>query len=284
MLEVLKDALLDTGKLLPFLFLTYLAMEYLEKHMSGKTARMLYKAENTGPLIGAAAGVIPQCGFSATAAGFYAGGLITAGTLLAVFLSTSDEMIPVLLARETPVASVLKILSWKVVCGVLTGLIVDRFWRRKTQGGGRIREICMHENCSCGSGEGKILAPAVRHTVKTVAFIFVITFAAGILISLVGEDAAAAYLSGHTFAGILLMALIGLIPNCGASVMITTLFADGMISGGQMMAGLLVSAGVGVLVLIRNNRHRKENLTVIGLLYGAGVFWGVVLELLKVRF
>ena len=286
MTDVILDVLLDTAKILPFLFLTYLVMEYLEHRMSGRAAGYLAQAEKKGPFIGAAVGVIPQCGFSATAAGFYSGGLITAGTLLAVFLSTSDEMIPVMLGSSIPVTRILKILAWKVVIACISGFAADLLLKNtgiRTMPGERIDELCHEDNCSCGEHNAGIFRPALRHTVKTALFLFLISLAAGIAIYAAGEETIMSFLTGRPYAGIFLTALVGLIPNCAASVMITTLFADGLITAGQLMAGLLVSAGVGVAVLLRNNRHGRENARIIGLLYGFGVFWGILLTVLHVN-
>ena len=284
MAEVLWDVILDTLKILPFLFLTYIVMEYLEHRMSGKAARSLMEARAKGPLIGAAVGIIPQCGFSATAAGFYAGGLISTGTLLAVFLSTSDEMIPVLLGSAIAPSRIVKILAWKVVIATITGLLVDRVLMVSgaKEPAERIDELCHEAGCSCGEHHAGILKPALKHTFKTLWFVFAVTLFAGILIELIGEEPITAFLTGKAYLGVFLTALVGLIPNCAASVMITALFAKGLITGGQLMAGLLVSAGVGVAVLVRNNRHGRENLRIIGLLYGAGVLWGIVLTAARI--
>ena len=287
MFDLLTDVILDTLKILPFLFLTYLAMEYLEHRMGSRAAVYLAEARWKGPLIGAAVGVVPQCGFSATAAGFYSGGLLTAGTLLAVFLSTSDEMIPVMLGSSIAVTRILKILAWKVVIASLTGLLVDFIFRKRKRAIGtahHISDLCHDENCSCGDHKAGLLRPALRHTLKTILFVFLISYAAGLLIDLIGEASLTAFLTKHQVSGIFLAALIGLIPNCAASVMITTLFASGLITTGQLMAGLLVSAGVGVAVLFRNNRHcMAENLKLTGILYASGVIWGLMLMLLHVE-
>ena len=287
MFDLFLDVVLDTLKILPFLFLTYLAMEYLEHRMSSRFASYLTEAQWKGPFLGAAVGVVPQCGFSATAAGFYSGGLITAGTLLAVFLSTSDEMIPVLLGSAIPPARILKILAWKVVTASLTGLAVD-FISRMRKGpriiSNHISDLCHDENCSCGQHNAGLLKPALRHTVKTILFVFIVSLAAGLLIFLIGEETIMAFLENHQVSGIFLAALVGLIPNCAASVMIATLFANGLITAAQLMAGLLVSAGVGVAVLFRNNkRHIKDNLKIVGALYASGVIWGLLFMLLHLE-
>ena len=286
MWDVLLDVCLDTLKILPFLFLAYLAMEYLEHHMSAKTSAYLASAEHTGPLIGAAVGAVPQCGFSATAAGFYSGGLITAGTLLAVFLSTSDEMIPVMIGSAVPLGTVLKIVAWKIVIAAVTGLLVDRILRlihKNRTDAGRIEELCHDAHCSCGEGHGSHIArSALRHTVRTIWVVFAVSLAAGLAVEYVGADVIRGFLTGKPLAGTLLMALIGLLPNCAASVMITTFYMEKLITFGQLMAGLLVGAGVGVAVLFRNNRHWKENAAIVGTLYGAGVLWGILLEILHI--
>ena len=285
-LESLADVALDTLKVLPFLFLAYLAMEYIESKMSRRTAAWLESADKMGPLIGAAAGVVPQCGFSATAAGFYAGGLLTTGTLIAVFLSTSDEMLPVLLAASFPIGRIRRILGWKVGIAAVTGLLIDLVFRkRKVRPSDRVRihAICEEDHCSCGGQHGGILKPALRHTGKTALFIFVISFLAALLIGAIGQQRAAAFLAGRRVLGVLISALIGLIPNCGASVMITQLYAEGIFGAGQMMAGLLVSAGVGLLVLFRNDRRVREDLLVTGLLLLSGIVWGLLITLLGIR-
>ena len=286
MLDVMLDVVLDTLKILPFLFAAYLVMEYLEQKMSDRAAHLLAQTDQLGPMLGAAVGIVPQCGFSATAAGFYAGGLISAGTLLAVFLSTSDEMLPVLLASAVPVRTIFRILGWKVVIAVATGFLADRIFRRKKareEDRVRIHELCHEAGCNCGS-TGGILRPALTHTAKTIWFIFLFSLLAGMLFHFVGEDTIAQILAGSPILSVVLSAIIGLIPNCAASVLITSLYVDGVLPGGAMMAGLLVSAGVGLLVLIRTNRRAGENLRIIGMLLLSGIFWGLILTLLKITF
>ena len=287
LIEALADAALDTIKLIPFLFVTYLVMEYLEDKAGETSTAMLKKAGRFGSVIGAAAGVLPQCGFSASAASLYAGGVITAGTLLAVFLSTSDEMLPILISEAVPAGRILAILAMKLVLGLVTGIAVDaavRFFHRgRTQH--HIHDLCEQDHCGCDEEEGSgILRPALTHTLKVAAYIFVLTFILTLIVEGIGEDAIAGFLTGKPVAGVLLSGLVGLIPNCAASVMITELYLKGLLGAGQMIAGLLVGAGVGLLVLFRANRHLKENLQLTGLLYCSGVFWGIVLELMHVTF
>ena len=301
-LDVLKDVILDTAKLLPFLFITYLAMEYLERKTEDRSAGLLARSGRWGPLPGALTGVLPQCGFSAAASSLYAGGVITVGTLLAVFLSTSDEMLPIFLSSAVPVPTILPVLFTKVVLGLVSGFGVDFAWRRlkaliRRPGHMRsvsrkdkpdtdekhIHDLCRQEHCGCEE-EGGIWRSALVHTAHIIAFIFLISLVITFLVELIGEETLAGALSGRPVLGVLLAGLIGLIPNCVASVTITSLYLEGILDGGQMIAGLLVGAGVGLLVLFRTNRHWKENLTIAGALYVIGVFWGLVLEAMHIAF
>ena len=281
------DALVDTARLLPFLFVTYLIMETLERRTEEKNAGLLEQSGRHGPLIGAALGVVPQCGFSAAAASLYAGGLISIGTLLSVFLSTSDEMLPILISQQVPVPSILLILFTKFFLGALTGFALDSIlrltrYRYKTEK--RIHDLCEKEHCGCEEEEGSVLHSAIVHTLHIAAFILVISFLLTLLVEGFGEEYIEALLVGRPITGVLLSGLIGLIPNCASSIMITQLYLEELVGAGQMMAGLLVSAGVGVLVLFRTNAHPKENLKITAILYLAGVFWGILIELLGIVF
>ncbi|MDO4622981.1 MAG: putative manganese transporter [Eubacteriales bacterium] len=286
-LDLIMDAVLDTAKLLPFLYLTYLFMEYLEEKAGEKTIHALEKTRGWGPAVGAFTGIIPQCGFSAASASLYAGGVITLGSLLAVFLSTSDEMLPILISQRVHALSILKIMLAKVVLAAVTGFAVDAFLRvyRKYYPKKRhdIHELCDEDDCHCE--EGNIFISALIHTAQIAAFILILSVIISFLVELVGEETIAGLLGDRPVVGVLLAGLAGLIPNCAASVMITTLYLRGLLSAGQMMAGLLVGAGVGLLVLFRANRHYwKENLIILAGLYGVGVFWGLVIEVFGIVF
>lgn len=279
------DAAIDTLKLIPFLFVTYLLMEALERRTEEKSQDLI-RRENVGhlgPVFGAIVGVVPQCGFSAAAASLYSGGLISLGTLLAVFLSTSDEMLPLFISAQVPLAKMAKILAAKAAIGLLTGLVIDfvlhQIARRKnTHEEKHIHDLCEQEHCGCEEEEGSILKSALVHTLHITLFVFLITLALTLLVEGFGEDAIRDLLSSHAAAGVFLSAAVGLIPNCASSIMITQLYLDGLIRVGQMMAGLLVSSGVGLLVLFRTNSHHvKENLKITALLYVLGVLWGLLL-------
>ena len=287
--DVLADAVLDTLKLLPFLFLTYLLMEYLESRTEEKTANALRKVGRWGPVFGGAVGIIPQCGFSAAAASLFSGGVITVGTLLSVFLSTSDEMLPILISERAGAWPILKIILVKMTIGIITGVVVDflnRRFRKNHRNPHEIHELCEREHCGCdeeGNGSGIVL-PALRHTFHIAFYIFLISVILDLILAEGGENTIKSILSGESTIGVLLSALIGLIPNCGASVILTELFLKGILGSGQMIAGLLVNAGLGLLVLYRTNRHPKENLQITAVLYVCGVLWGLLIDLTGISF
>ncbi len=281
--DAVIDALIDTAKLIPFLFVTYLAMEALERHTSDRAARLITEVGRFGPLAGAAVGIVPQCGFSAAAASLYSGGLISIGTLLSVFLSTSDEMLPIFLSERVALPVILKVLLSKMVIGALSGFAVDfllRFTRYRSKTEKHVRDLCDEEHCGYEKEEGSIVRSALIHTLHIALFVFVITMALTIAVEGLGEDRVAGFLGGSPIAGTFLAAAFGLIPNCASSVLVTQLYLDGLLGAGQMMAGLLVGAGVGLLVLFRtNHRHLRENIKVTALLYVVGVFWGLIISL-----
>ena len=290
LLDALLDAVIDTVKLIPFLFVTYLVMEWLERKTEEKSEQMLGRVGRFGPIFGGIVGIVPQCGFSASASSLYAGGVISVGTLLAVFLSTSDEMLPIFISEQVAIPTMLKILLSKAVIGVASGLALDFFlrftkYRYKTEK--RIQDLCEDEHCGCGEGgeEGGILRSALVHTLHITVFVFLITLVLTVLVEGFGHDAIAGLLTNRPIVGVLLSALIGLIPNCATSIMITQLYLDGILGAGQMMAGLLVGAGVGLLVLFRTNeRHESENVKITLILYAIGVFWGLLIEALGIVF
>lgn len=277
-LDAAWDALKDGMKLLPFLFLTYLIMEYIEHKAGAKAEQSIQKAGKLGPAVGALLGVIPQCGFSAAASNLYAGRIITLGTLFSVFLSTSDEMLPILISEQTALSVIVKILGVKILIGMAAGFLVDAFLHRtkEKEEHFRIEHMCEHQHCRCG--EGKILKSSLHHTLQIFFFIVLISFLLNLLIGFVGEEGLSAFLTGKKIIGPVLAGLVGLIPNCAASVIITRLYPGGLLSAGAMMSGLLVGAGVGLLVLFKVNNDIKENLKIAGLLYGFGVIAGILME------
>ncbi len=283
--EVALDALIDSVKLLPFLFITYLAMEYLEHKTSDKSNQLVERSGKIGPLYGSLLGIVPQCGFSAAATNLYAGRVITLGTLIAIYLSTSDEMLPILISEKVSILLILKILFVKVVIGMIAGFAIDfihqkflRFTHMKDPHHlPDIHHMCEHEHCHCD--EKGIFPSALKHTVEIFVYILVISFLLNLVIAYIGEDTLSSFILNRPVIGELAAGLIGLIPNCAASVVITQLYLEGLLSAGPMMAGLLVSAGVGLLVLFKVNDHPRENLKILGLLYAIGVVSGLLIEL-----
>ena len=309
--HVLEHSIEDTLYLIPFLFVTYLAMEWLEHKAGDKAEDAVRRAGAAGPVVGALVGIVPQCGFSAAAATLWAGRVITLGTLFAVFLSTSDEMLPIFLAEQVAPATILKIMGVKLMIGMVMGFVVDAVIRlaRRDREKLRIHELCERDRCHCnGDCEtceqqpelaydfehdeehghhhegGSILRSALKHTVQVTVFIFIITLVLDGVLELVGEDALAAFLGSNPVLSVLGSALVGLIPNCAASVVIAQLYVEGALGAGAMMAGLLVSAGVGLLVLFRTNRGLRQNLIVLAGLWATGVFWGLIISAFGIAF
>lgn len=324
MLHIIEHTLKDSIGILPFLFLSYLLMEWLEHRAGARAAAVLQRSGRVGPLLGGVLGVVPQCGFSASAAGLYAGRVISMGTLLAVFLSTSDEMLPILISHRVEGGTIALILAVKVGIAAVAGFLVDLLGRaagRRQKNvpphdhhdhhhdhhhddhhhdhnhahhhdhghhheGERpqtaIHEMCESEGCHCERG---IFSSALIHTLKIFAYILVITLLFTAILETVGEERLGAFLSSTPVLGQLIAGLIGLIPNCASSVVITQLYLEGVISSGCMMSGLLVGAGIGVMVLFRaNHRHMRRNVQLLVLLYAVGVISGVLIDALGLVF
>ena len=288
-LHVLEHSVLDTLQLVPLLFVTYLAMEAIEHTASARVRSVVERSGKAGPVVGAVLGALPQCGFSAMAATLYAGRVVTLGTLVAVVLSTSDEMVPVFLAHQEPLGRLAAIMGTKVAVGMAVGLVVDvalRAWHRAGDGHLHIHELCEREHCHCdddhdhdhGHGDGRwaIVRSALVHTVQVTLFILALTFVFGLVIESVGQDALAALLANHPVRAVFVAALVGLVPNCGASVAITELYLDGVLATGPMLAGLLASGGVGLLVLWRTNADVRQNALVTAFVYLVAVAVGLL--------
>lgn len=277
MLDVIFDSIIDCAKLLPFLYLSYLVVEYAEHKMSSRTKELIYRAGKAGPLLGSLVGIIPQCGFSAAAAGLFAGGMVSPGTLLAVFLSTSDEMLPIMLSEGIAVGVIVRILLTKVVVAAVVGMAVDLAVEALHGRRNQMPEhpdMCEHEHCGCG--EHGIWYSALNHTAQTALFLFLISLAIGFAFEGFGIAGAPGLFAAFPAVEAAMAALVGMIPNCAASVLITELFLEGILSQGALFAGLLCGAGTGLLVLCRENRNRKENLTLIAVLYVSGTLAGML--------
>lgn len=279
-MDIIADSLADSIRLLPFLFLTYLAMEFLEHKAGDRLQAAIRRAGRGGPLIGSILGVFPQCGFSTAASNLYAGRIITVGTLIAVYLSTSDEMLPIMISQNVAVPVIVKILAVKVTVAVLVGFAADCI-RRKDKQDMQIGHLCEQHHCHCEDG---IWKSALRHTAEIFVYIMLISLLLNGLIAGIGEDALSGLILDRPVLGPVIAGLVGFIPNCAASVIITQLYLEGMLGAGSLLAGLLTGTGVGFLVLLRVNDNRKENLGIAGILYVAGVLPGILLELAGVSF
>lgn len=358
-MDLLIDILLDAGKdtlsLVPFLLVTYLALETLEHVAGDRVNGAIKRAGAAGPVVGSLLGIVPQCGFSAMAATLYAGRVVTLGTLVAVFLSTSDEMLPLLLAEQVPVQTMAMLLASKALIALVTGFIVDaaiRGLRRNVRAHAAIRrtvlgtaanpahvncahddhtggdiidevaeagvsadhihELCERDHCGCDEDEDEhdhghghdhghegehehhhghghshshegasllaIIRSAISHTVQVSVFIFLVTLILVAVLETFGESAIEQFLRGNETLAVLGSALVGLIPNCSASVVITQLYLEGVLQLAPMLAGTLISAGVGYLVLFRTNRSARENAVFLVMMYVIGAGWGLILS------
>lgn len=288
MLETLKSVLTETLKdsigILPILFIAYLFMEMLERKTGEKTKNAIRKAGRMGPVYGSLLGALPQCGFSAAASSLYSGRVITLGTLIAVYLSTSDEMLPILISEKVDPLLIAKILGLKVLIGLVAGLLID-FLIRHTRGKKHLPQepvidterVCEHDHCH--SDHDSVWVSALKHTGKIMLFIIIVTLVLNGILAYVGPDVLSGLIINKPVIAELITGLIGLIPNCVSSVVITQLYIEGVIGFGPMMSGLLVGAGIGLLVLFRSNGDMKKNVSITGILYTIGVVSGVIIDL-----
>lgn len=282
MLDVVLDTLIDSVKLIPFLFITYLIMEYIEHKTSNKVKSAIQKSGRCGPLIGGLLGIIPQCGFSVAATNLYATRIINLGTLMAVYLATSDEMLPIMISEGIPILTIVKILGIKLIIAVAVGFIIDLIIQvRKRSEEERIIDLCEKEHCHCDHG---IIKSALKHTLNILIFVIIITFAINIVIYFIGENNIANFLQSNPILAPVLASLIGLVPNCASSVILTQLYVENVITVSTMISGLLVGAGVGLAVLFKMNKGLKENLKIVGILFVIGVISGVGLQLMGINF
>ena len=276
LLDVIFETLLDAAKMMPILYLAYLLMEVLEQHAGEKINQSIAKVGKAGPLLGAALGIVPQCGFSGAIAGFYAGGIATLGTLIAVFLSTSDEMLPLMISEGVQAGVLLKILLSKFAAGVVFGYLVDLVFRGHTEA--HIEDICEQDHCDCENTN--IWLAAAIHCLKVMGLILLVTFLLNLAFELGGADIFKNILPDIPVVSEILAGLVGLIPSCSASVLLTELYLNGVIHAGALIAGLSANAGVGLLVLFRQHRHLTGNFKITGLLYACSVAAGILLGLL----
>lgn len=275
-MDILIDTLIDNLKLFPFLLVTYLCLEYMEHKTSDKTAQIIKKAGWSGPLLGSLCGALPQCGFSVVAANFYAARVIGIGTLVAIFLSTSDEMLPIMVSGSVPPVIIGGIVFYKIICGMVFGYIVNFVWRKyRPRPQINIEELCANENCHC---EDSIFKPALYHSVRITLFIFGFTLLLNTAMAYFDIYKLTDYMR-IPLLGEIICGCIGLIPNCSSSVILTRLYMENYINIGALMSGSLVSGGIGLLVLFRVNRRMTENLMIVAILYICGIIGGLLINL-----
>lgn len=277
MLDIIKDTLIDTIKLLPFLLLTFIIIEYIEHKINNK--KLITKSKKFGPFFGSVLGVIPQCGISASATNLYATRIISLGTLISVYLSTSDEMLPILLANKTNTGTILKILGLKFLIGMISGFIIDLILRKKEQP--KIEDLCEHDHCNCNHNHS-IIESALKHTISITLFILILSFIINIIFEYLGQSFLESLFMKNTIFSYFLSSLVGLIPNCGASILITELYINNTITLGATMSGLLTGAGIGLLILLKTNKNIKENITIISLIYLIGIISGIIIDMVGI--
>ena len=279
MKEILIDTILDSIKLIPFLLLAFLIIELIEHKLNNKTEKIITKSKKIGPIIGSILGAIPQCGFSVMATNLYITRIITLGTLISIYLSTSDEMLIIMISEKVPIILIIKILIIKIFFGILYGIIIDIILSKKKQNSKTNYELCDKDNCNCNHS---IILSAIKHTLHITLFIFIITLIINTIFTLLGEKYLSKILLTNNILSPLITSLIGLIPNCAASVILTELYLNKAISLGALIGGLLTSSGSSLLILLKNNKNKKENITIILLLYSLGAISGIIIELINI--
>lgn len=275
MVDVIIDTLIDLAKLLPFLFVAFLILEFIEHKLSNKSKDKIAKAGKLGPLVGSLLGAVPQCGFGSMATNLYAARVISLGTLISIYLSTSDEMLPIMLSSDVEISFIIKILSIKVLIGLVCGFLIDMFYRKKEVN--HIVDMCEDEHCDCEHG---ILKSSLKHTFNIIIFIAIISFIINIAMYYLGEDSLSKLFMKDSIFGPFISSLVGLIPNCGASVAITELYLNSSISMGSLIGGLLTGSGVSLLVLFKTNKNIKENINILLTVYSIGVIFGIIIDIM----
>ena len=269
MIDIIVDTIIDVLKLIPFLFVAFLLIEVLEHKLTNKNKNIITKSKRLGPVIGALLGIIPQCGFSVMGTNLYITRIISLGTLFSIYLSTSDEMLPILISEKADIKIILQIILIKILFGIFYGVLIDLTLRKiKKKQDKTNYEICDKENCHCEKG---ILLSSIKHTLNIVLFLFITTLIINIVFHYVGEDYLSKILLKGTILGPFITSLIGLIPNCGASIILTELYLNNAISLSSLIAGLLTGSGTALIVLFKENKNIKENIFIICLLYSLGV-------------
>lgn len=279
MIDIIIDTLIDAIKIVPFLFVAFLIIELVEHKLSKKSKKIITKSNRVGPMIGGIIGAFPQCGFSVLATNLYISRIITLGTLIAIYLSTSDEMLLILFSNRVELKLIFTILLIKIFIGIICGFIIDLIFRKNvTKTHSEDYEICDIDNCHCNDS---IIKSSFIHTVKTMFFIIIVTFILNILFSTVSVSSLEKIFLKNSIFAPFISSVIGLIPTCGASIILTELYLSGIISMSSLIAGLLTGSGVAILVLFKSNKNLRENVKILLLVYAIGVCSGVVIRVIE---
>lgn len=279
MLDIIKDTLIDGLKLIPFLFIAFLIIELIEHKLSKKNKKLISKTGKLGPIFGSLLGAFPQCGFSCLATNLYVTRIVSLGTLISVYLSTSDEMLPVLLSQKAPLKVIVLTILIKVIIGIIAGIVIDFVLRKKEKNIEIDNEICHEENCHCNE---HLIKSVIKHTLSITIFIMLISFVLNVLIEYTGIFSENNIIANNPFT-VFVTSLIGLVPNCASSVMITTLYIKNIIEFPALISGLLTGSGVAIIILFKSNKNTKENIIILCLVYFIGVISGLIFELLGVN-
>jgi hypothetical protein len=273
--DILKDALLDTLKLLPFLFIAFLIIELVEHKLKNKET--LKKAGKFGPIVGSLLGGIPQCGFATVATNLYVTRIISLGTLISIYLATSDEMLPIMISENVELPFILKIVALKVLIGMVVGVIIDLIYQKTNK---ETFDLCEKEHCHCHDKKHSLIKSSIKHTLNIALFILIVNIVLNTVFELSSEtvEFLKAVLGNSNF-GPFVASLLGLIPNCGSSVLITELYLNEVLSLGSLLAGLLTNSGIALVILFKTNKNLKENLTILGLVYLIGSIIGLIVNL-----
>ena len=279
MLDIILDCFIDTLKVIPFLFCAFLLIEFIENHLTKKNKSILTKTKKFGPLMGGVFGMIPQCGFSALATNLFSSRVITMGTLIAVYLSTSDEMLPILLSGGISILSSLKILFIKAIIGIIFGYLIDIIYRKQIINENREGVECFDTNCDCNDN---IFLASIKHTLMISLYIFIASIITSLIVNTIGVSSIKSFISKAGILSYICCSIIGLIPNCSASVILTEVYISNIITLGQLFSGLLTGSGIGILILFRVNKSFKKNLLIVSYIYTIGIIMGFIIDLLGI--
>ena len=279
MIHIIEHTIKDTISLIPFLFIAFLFIELLEHKFSDKSKKLINRSGKFGPIVGSLVGLFPQCGFSVIATHLYITRVISVGTLISVYLTTSDEMLPIMLSKNVDFKIILMFIFIKLICGIMFGLLIDLFISNKKYIRKYDYNICEENECHCEHG---IVKSTIKHTFNIFIFIFLITLGLNFMFENLSDEFIYKLFMKDNIFGPFLGALIGLIPNCASSVILTELFLNNVISIGTCISGLLSCSGVALLVLLKSNKHKKENVVIVTSVYFISVLVGIILELVRI--